>query len=129
MVSASTVLERRMRAAMTSYYVEMTFAMGADRPGLETHLDDVAASLAELPDVDGDIGANLATGHVDLCMTLSAADRYEALTKALTSARTAIHAAGGHTPGWENLLGRLLDNDDYAIELTPSTWSDRCPAP
>ncbi|WP_324666438.1 Hypothetical protein MUW33_2781 [Mycobacterium canetti] len=107
---------------MSSYYVEMTFEMGAqhDRAGFEAHLDDVAEAFTEITDVDGDVGANLATGRVDLCMTLAAADHVEALSKAVTAARTAIHTAGGRTPGWDSLLEKLLDDEAYVMRAAPS---------
>lgn len=114
---------------MSSYYVEMTFTMGPQLDaGFETHLDDVAAAFARLTDVDGDVGADLEAGRVDLCMTLDAADRIDALGKAVTAARTAIHTAGGNTSGWERMLSKLLDDDEYLLRSAPSAWADRCPA-
>jgi hypothetical protein len=117
---------------MGSYYLEMTFELGPhdDMKGFETHLDEVAAAFAEIDDVDGDVGANLGTGQVELCMTVPADNRVDALNKAVTAARTAIHTAGGATPGWEQLLAKLLDEDEYLLHSAPSTWSTRkhCPA-
>jgi len=112
---------------MTSYYVEISFEMGPqqDLEGFEEHIDDVAEAFADLKDVDGDVGANLEAGRIDLCMTLSADNRVEALTKAVTTARTAIHAAGGKTPGWENMLTKLLNDDEYSLSSAPSGWSTR----
>lgn len=110
---------------MTSYYVELTFEMG--RPldkSAEAHFDEVAEAFADLTDVDGDVGVNL-EGRVDLCMTLSADDRAEAWNKAVTAARTAIHAAGGRTAGWEGMLSKLLDDDEYLLRSAPSAWSSR----
>lgn len=110
---------------MTSYYVEITFELGVPeseqaRADFEAHLDDVADALSDLQDVDGDVGADLESGRVDLCMTLEASERIEALTRAVASARTAIHAAGGATPGWEKMLAKLLDDDNYVLRSAPS---------
>jgi hypothetical protein len=119
---------------MTSYYIEMTLETGGvaeqDRKGFEQHLDDVAEAFSDISDVDGDVGADLAAGRIELCMTLSADSRLDALTKAVTAARTAIHAAGGGTPGWENMLTKLLDDDEYLLNSAPSAWASRahCPA-
>jgi hypothetical protein len=112
---------------MNGYYVEITFEMGRqdDRQGFEEHLDDVAEAFAAVADVDGDVGVDLATGRVDLCMTLSAKDRTEALVKAVGAARTAVHPAGGATPGWERMLSQLIDRDEYSSSVTPSAWAGR----
>jgi len=102
---------------MNSYYVELTFELGvpADREEFQSHLDDVAEAFAELDDVDGDVGADLATGRVDLCMTLTSANYVEAVTKAVAAARTAVHAAGGATPGGEQMLSKMLAEEDYRL--------------
>lgn len=120
MVSPVGMLEGRAEE-VTSYYVELVFDMGgplhADDDDL---LDGVAEAFADLADVDGDVGADSHTGRVDLCMTLDAADRPEALRLAFIAARTAVHAAGGATPGWERLLEQLLAEDRYRSSVTPS---------
>lgn len=103
----------------------MVFELGThgDRAGFEKHVDALADALAEVPDVDGDVGANLDTGRVELCMTLPADNRVDALGKAVVAARTAIHTAGGQTPGWEGYLVKLLDNEEYALASAPADWS------
>jgi hypothetical protein len=110
---------------MNSYYVEMAFELRPqqDREGFERHLDDVAEVLDETPGVDGDVGTDLDHGRVDLCMTLTADSRVDGL--GVAAARTAIHAAGGRSPRWENLLSKCLDDEDYALTSTPSSWSVR----
>lgn len=112
---------------MSSYYIEMTFDLGAPaddaRAAFEAHLDDVADAFEDLADVDGDVGTDLSVGRVDLCMTLAAGDRIEALARAVAAARTAIHAAGGATPGWDHLLSRLIDDDDYELRSAKSSTS------
>jgi hypothetical protein len=111
---------------MTSYYVEMTFEMGPqqDQQGFERHLDDVAEAFAQVADVDGDVGADLAAGRVDLCMTVNAPDRQGALMTAFVAARTAVHTAGGVTGTWDGWLQKLLDADEYRSSVAPSTLAD-----
>ncbi|MEE6175626.1 hypothetical protein [Mycobacterium sp. 050134] len=110
---------------MTSYYIEFTF--GSDRPfdeAIEGHLDDLAEAFAGITDVDGDVGADLKAGRVDLCMTVNASDRSEALHKAFVAARTAVHAAGGHTGTWDGWLQKLLESDEYRTTVAPSSLRD-----
>lgn len=110
---------------VSSYCVEMRFDLGAhadfDRDAFEAHVDDVAEALAEIPDVDGDVGADLSRGLIDLCITVPGATREDALGRAITAARTAVHAAGGATVGWDGLLAKMLDSDDYTLSNWKST--------
>jgi hypothetical protein len=76
---------------------------------LNTLQDRVCAledALLDLEDVDSaitdpDMAANLTAGRVDVQMNVTAEDPAEAATKALCTIRTAIHAIGDATPGWE----------------------------
>lgn len=112
---------------MNSYYVQLTLDMGQpeDRDVFEAHLDDVAEAFADITDVDGDVGVDLESGRVDLCMTVTAPSLADALGRAVTAARTAVHTAGGQTPGWDGLLKTLLDNDEYLLSSAPSSWGHR----
>lgn len=106
---------------MTSYYVEFIFNVsGPVDEAAQDHFDEVHEAFAAIPDVDGDVGVNLAEGRVDLCMTVDADDRQDALMKAFIAARTAVHAAGGATPSWDGWLTKLLDSDNYRSNITPS---------
>lgn len=115
---------------MTSYYVELTFELGKpdDADVFDAHVDDVAEGFAnltgDLADVDGDVGSDLETGRVDLCMTLTSESYVEAMTKAVAAARTAIHAAGGSTRGWEKMLSKMLANEDYRMKARPSAMAN-----
>lgn len=94
----------------------------------DAHLDEVAEAFGtltdDLSDVDGDVGADLTTGRVDLCMTLTAANYVEAVTKAVAAARTAIHSAGGATPDWEQMLSKMLAEEDYRMKARPSALAN-----
>jgi hypothetical protein len=116
---------------MTSFYVEMTFGEGQGPLTDVTlaHLDDVADAFADLDDVDGDVGVDTDAGQVQLCMTLTAETPPEALLKAFTAARTAVHTAGGHTGTWDGWLEKMLEDDQYRSSVAPSSWNDAdCPA-
>jgi hypothetical protein len=114
---------------MTSYYVEFIFDMGGPfDEATETHLDEVAEAFLTITDVDGDVGVNLKARRVELCMTLDAADRPEALLKAFVAARTAVHAAGGGTATWDGWLRRMLDDDEFTSSVSRSSANVGCTA-
>lgn len=125
-----TAIHRRRGFGIARYSVEL--AMFLDQPidaDIEAHLDDVADAFADIADVDGDVGVNVATGRVDLCMTLAAESPADAIGKAISAARTAIHAAGGGTPGWDDLLQKVLDNEEFRSTVAPSELSSRLDCP
>lgn len=71
----------------------------------EAHTDRLMDALLSLQDlIDPDIGGNLAARRVDITMTVEADSIPDAAYKSLCAVRTAIHAAGGATPGWEQLI-------------------------
>jgi hypothetical protein len=114
---------------MTSYYVEMTLAIDTDddRAGLEAFLVEVGEAFEDITDVTGDVGVDFGTGRIDFCMTVSAQEETDALGKAVTAARTAVHAAGGSTASWNGLLEKVFDNRQYRSSVAPSTWTlDLC---
>lgn len=77
---------------------------------LSRHLDDVMDALMDLDVFDPDIEATLATGHVDISVTVEATDDFEAVEKSWAAMRTAVHTAGGYTGTWR--LERLVEVDD-----------------
>jgi hypothetical protein len=108
---------------VNSYSVRLTMLL--DEPindEVEAHLDAVAEAFTEITDVDGDVGMNVAKGQVDLCMTLEAENTADAIAKAIVSARTAIHTAGGNTPGWDGMIPKLLETEEFQSTVTPSAW-------
>jgi len=99
---------------MTSYYTEFIFETGEPfGEDIEDIIDDLAEAVDGLTDVDGDVGVNMEKGRIDLCITVNADDRPQALLKAFAAARTAVHAAGGHTGTWDGWLRKQLDSDEY----------------
>ena len=76
----------------------------------DARFDALADALYELdaadPAVsDADLTARLADGRVTAAMVVDAEDPADAATKALCAVRTAIHAIGDATPGWETANG------------------------
>jgi hypothetical protein len=75
----------------------------ADKGRLSAEVERVMEELTELPEAaDPFVGVDLETGEVDIALTVEAEDPLEAHSKAATLIRTAIHAAGGGTPGWDH---------------------------
>ncbi|SFF35619.1 hypothetical protein [Curtobacterium sp. YR515] len=92
---------------MTNYLVRVECAalLGASddvRAELSTDFDLIADALFDLEDVhDQDLTADLATGTLTFSIGVVADDEFRALDRALGAVRTALHAAGRGTPGWE----------------------------
>jgi hypothetical protein len=89
-------------------------------PISEARFAALADALYDLEDgdpavEDADLGAALTSGHATVSMTVDAADAAEAGTKALCVVRTAIHATGDATPGWETAR--------TAMHITPAEES------
>jgi hypothetical protein len=77
-----------------------------DRPAFGVRLDPLMEALLRLEAADGaiedpDLAADLGTGHVDVQMTVEAADPAAAMVQALATLRAAIRAIGGSDSGWE----------------------------
>lgn len=69
---------------------------------LEAHLDDVMVDLLDLPEaIDPSIGVTFSTGAVEVLLTVKARSEKKAWEKADALIRTAVHAAGGFTGGWD----------------------------
>ncbi|MGH3273825.1 MAG: hypothetical protein ACRDNZ_05785 [Streptosporangiaceae bacterium] len=78
----------------------------------DERLCDLTDALLDVEDGDRqisdcDVAARLARGAVDVQMIVDADDPAEAATKALCAVRTAIHAIGDATPGWETSPGMM----------------------
>ncbi|GIH71680.1 MULTISPECIES: hypothetical protein [Sphaerimonospora] len=93
-----------------------------DLSGFEARLDELMNSLLDLAEQDTyiedpDLAATLTIGRVDVQMTVEAEDPAEAMVKALCALRTAIHAIGDATPGWET--------DRAVMHVAPLEDADR----
>jgi hypothetical protein len=85
------------------YYLVITCKMvGPSEPELDALFEPLADAVADLSDViDADLGANTAEGLFNFTMAIDAPDEVSALQMGLVAVRSAVHAAGGATPGWE----------------------------
>lgn len=79
---------------------------------IEAHLDDVMDELLTLAADDPTIDVDLSTRHVSLALVVEAKNPVGATAQASGLFRTAIHAAGGHTPDWPN-----EDNPSWGVRL------------
>lgn len=106
---------------MTGYLVIHEIAYRGDELS-QDRLDKLMNALLDVENgddgiTDPDLAAALSTGEVDVQMTVEATDPAEAATKALCAVRTAIHAIGDATPGWETSHG--------VMRIAPIEVSDR----
>lgn len=71
---------------------------------------------------DPDLVADLSSGRVDVQMIVDAEDPAAAMVKAFATLRTAIHAIGDATPGWETASAviHVAPADDADRLLTPA---------
>ncbi len=86
-------------------------------PRLDPLMEALLNAEAADPAVeDPDLAADLSTGRVDVQMIVEAPDPAEAMVKALSTLRAAIHAIGDATPGWETtpavMHAALADDPD-----------------
>lgn len=83
------------------------------------HVDEFSEELSNLDDcntelLDWSVGADAGLMCVEIDMTIEAASPGRAGDMMETWVRTAIHAAGGNTPGW---------NDHDSADILPSRYS------
>lgn len=88
---------------MTKYLVRLEcVAELDDADDIATDFDAIADALFDLDDVhDQDLAADLETRTLTFSIGVVADDEFGALDRALGVVRTALHAAGRGTPGWE----------------------------
>jgi hypothetical protein len=76
-----------------------------DLSELEKLLDVVMEELVKLDVADPSIGGTLSDGDIELTLAVEAETLEKATASAFGTIRTAIHAAGGGTPGWPEFRG------------------------
>tara|TARA_R110002051_G_scaffold1853_1_gene10132 strand:+ start:1843 stop:2178 length:336 start_codon:yes stop_codon:yes gene_type:complete len=65
--------------------------------------DEIADALHECTGIENaDLAGNSATLILTFSMDVSGRDEIAAFTTGLSAVRTALHSAGGSTPGWED---------------------------
>ena len=74
----------------------------------DTRTDRLYEALWELHGVsDPDMAANMSEGTAEVTMILQAKGLDEAVTRSTASLRSAIHAIGGSTAGWDKIIKEL----------------------
>jgi hypothetical protein len=76
-----------------------------DLSDLEQLLDAVMEELIKLRVTDPSIGGALSDGDIEFSVAVEDETLEDATTSAFGTIRTAIHAAGGGTPGWPEFRG------------------------
>ena len=76
-----------------------------DLSELEKLLDVVMEELVKLDVTDPSIGGTLSDGDIELTLAVEAETLEKATASAFGTIRTAVHAAGGGTPGWPEFRG------------------------
>lgn len=70
---------------------------------LENDFTEIADAFYEVEGiVDPDLELDIDRSALTFAMIIQADDEADAMVKAITSARTALHMAGKGTPGWED---------------------------
>lgn len=104
--------------AMTTWYVEFSATPpGVDRDAFEEHVEAVLVELSALDGIsDADAMVDYSQPKVTFSMVVTSDAPSQAVERAVMSMRTAIHAAGGGTPGWEKLITRMIDEAHYGVQ-------------
>lgn len=90
------------------YTAEPSFDAAAEVDDVVAHLIDLEDCTPEL--LDSTVGMDMNAQTIEVEVTIEAATAGAALDLAVSVLRSAIHAAGGSTPGWEDEganLGRI----------------------
>ncbi|WP_105033479.1 hypothetical protein [Cryobacterium aureum] len=110
---------------MTSFHLELSAqAVDMSPDAFESAFDAIADALYDCKGIDNaDLAGDLSTQIAIFSMDVDAEDEVTALTIGLGAARTALHASGGATPGWEDNFAMLRQ-----IIETAASSSERVPA-
>jgi len=99
---------------MNAYSVALGVHVSGELDDLEEYLDAVLDEFDGLNGVtDVDYVATLITGEVEFTGYVSASNPTEAHVLFLAAVRTAVHAAGGSTPGWPTF-------DETTVRIEPA---------
>lgn len=78
-----------------------------DRADFAAHIDEMRSNLHTLDHISS-AQLDHRDGQVMVELQVSAEDLLQACTRGTAAVRTAIHSAGGGTPGWEKEMERLV---------------------
>lgn len=97
------------------YLVELGTRPSEVPADLVSHVDMLQEELDELDHIiDPDLLVNLRNGEVVAAMEIEAGDMMEAASIATCALRTALHALGESTPGWERVF------DEFSTKTKPA---------
>lgn len=104
-----------------TFYVEIYCKADRTGDGLEAQLGAVMDALQSEPgEADIDLGSsNLATGNVEFFVHLPAETVGDAVSRAVSTVRSALHGLGHGTPGWEGIL-TMLEQGTPAVIARPA---------
>jgi hypothetical protein len=89
---------------MRRFHLEAGFTMtGGSVEERDDMTDRVMEELLKLGVEDPSVGGSLTSGEIQISLMIEASSKREAVSEADALIRTAIHAAGGATPGWPTL--------------------------
>jgi hypothetical protein len=113
-----------MIAVSLRFHLAVTSLDGGD---VSEHVGRVMSELVTLADCndhvsDPAVGLDAATGHVEVELVVDATSAGAAADFGFDVIRTAIHAAGGSTPGWGDVSERTghIEYDIENVELQPA---------
>lgn len=96
--------------------IELTVTSGPS-DDLSEFLDETYVQLCEIArDCDPNMLAVVANHEVMFSMVIDDEDRLVAFKNATSTLRAALHAAGGHTPGWEQDVEAVLARSRMSSE-------------
>jgi len=102
------------------YYIELTVSSDDTDPELiEDQFDAIADAFHECTGIeDQDLAANLEEQTLTFSMAIEdVSDENRAKIHALTAVRSALHAAGAATPGWDDQIRYLVTGTTSAQDL------------
>ena len=110
-----------MISVSVRFHLTVTGLNGDD---LSEHVGRVMSTLAGIDDGVSDpaVALDLGTGHVEVELVVGAASAGAAADLGFDVIRTAIHAAGGFTPGWGDVSDSTghVEYDIENVELQPA---------
>lgn len=95
---------------MNHYLIEVALNFkDATAEDIEPIFDVLADVVADITEddygyVDGDVGFSGSEARIEISFNLADDDDDRAYLRGMAAARTAIHTAGGPTPGWEKII-------------------------
>jgi hypothetical protein len=94
------------------FTVQLDFSVETDKDddAFDALTDAVYEALDEMGGGDADMTVSLAHRTVNFVLSVEGTDPSEALSAAMGNVRTAIHANGGYTTGWDEGLSHARAN-------------------